>query len=32
MISSEGYKLNESLKCPETGEELVLDGEVLRKK
>ena len=31
-VSTRGYKLNNNLQCPETGEEFILDGEVLRKK
>ena len=31
-VSTNGYKLNENLVCPESGEEFFLDGEVLRKK
>ena len=31
-ISTNGNKLDENLKCPETGEEFILDGEILRKK
>ena len=31
-ISTKGYKLNNNLKCPKTGEEFFLDGENLRKK
>ena len=31
-VSTRGYKLNNNLQCPETGEEFFLDGEVLRKK
>jgi len=31
-VSTSGYKLNNNLQCPKTGEEFILDGEVLRKK
>ena len=31
-ISTNGNKLDENLKCPETGEEFIMDGEILRKK
>ena len=31
-VSTEGYKLDESLICPKTGEIFILDGEFLRKK
>tara|TARA_B100001989_G_scaffold66655_1_gene45111 strand:+ start:1291 stop:1842 length:552 start_codon:yes stop_codon:yes gene_type:complete len=31
-VSTKGYKLDENLRCPETGEEFYLDDEILRKK
>ena len=31
-VSTEGYRLNESLTCPKTGEKFEFDGEILRKK
>ena len=31
-VSTRGHKLNNDLKCPETGEEFFFDGEKLRKK
>ena len=31
-ISSNGHRLNSDLKCPETGEQFVLEKEILRKK
>ena len=31
-VSTKGYKLDENLICPETGEEFYLDDEILRKK
>ena len=31
-VSTKGYKLDDTLRCPETGEEFYLDDEILRKK
>jgi len=31
-VSTKGYKLDSNLKCPETGEEFILEDETLRKK
>ena len=31
-VSTKGHRLDDNLKCPETGEIFVLDGDTLRKK